>query len=232
MLAIALLLGGSGSRFGSKLPKQFFRKREEELPLFALTAEKLLTLEPDVMSFTVKEEFLGDPHFTKSFALLQKKYPDVHMVFGAGGSNRHMSFRRAMWQLASEVEGLSTVLVHDANRPFLSDGFLVRIKEAVALTSEEKPAFIPVIPMADSVARIADGRLVAYEKREQLARIQTPQVLHFPTVWNEMQKHLENLEAEWTDEGSFMLANSHNVFYFDGDPGNVKITYAEEAKDL
>ena len=122
------------------------------------------------------------------------------------------------------------VLVHDANRPFLKEAFLNRISDELVKISSENPCSIPVIPAVDSLIEKRQDKNLSYLKREDIFRIQTPQLLYLPSVLEAFERKKKSFADKdgWPDEGSFMLEMGFPVSTFQGDPENEKITYQED----
>ena len=92
----------------------------------------------------------------------------------AGGVRRQDSVRAGFAALEDAVpdpDGDRVVLVHDGARPVVPADLIDRVVAAVV----EHGAAIPILPIADTVKRVADGRIVATEDRAALALAQTPQ---------------------------------------------------------
>ena len=68
-------------------------------------------------------------------------------------------------------DGTRVVLVHDGARPVVS----VELIEGVATAAAVHGAAIPVVPIGETVKRIAAGRVEATVDRSALATAQTPQ---------------------------------------------------------
>jgi 2-C-methyl-D-erythritol 4-phosphate cytidylyltransferase len=87
----------------------------------------------------------------------------------AGGERRQDSVRAGLVALPAAFDGV--VLVHDAARPLVS----VALVEAVVQAAREHGAAIPVVPLADTIKQVGDGRVAATVDRDRLAAAQTPQ---------------------------------------------------------
>jgi 2-C-methyl-D-erythritol 4-phosphate cytidylyltransferase / 2-C-methyl-D-erythritol 2,4-cyclodiphosphate synthase len=234
MTALLLLLGGTGSRFGGSVPKQFIDVTDgnETLPLFEITARRLLfKLEIDLLVLVVPEVSGSDAALRAAVERLTAKYAKCDFRVTSGGATRHKSFLSGLSQvrLAKRVEKL---LVHDANRPYLSDKYLDRISGGLADLSARNQAFIPVIPVVDSVVRTGAGTVLGYEDRSTLARVQTPQLIHWPSLSDALSdpKSKDILTGDFTDEGSLCKALQLEVRTLEGDVENVKITFPSDLK--
>lgn len=230
MNALLLLLGGSGERFGADKPKQFIEAEYEgELrPLFEITARKLLRALPiDLAIFVAPKGKSAD--IKQGIARLKKDFPDRKWQHTAGGATRHASFLNGL-AAAEKFSGLERLVVHDANRPYLSADFLARVSSHMGYLSPDLPAFIPVLAVVDSIVRLDGKNIIGYENRQELYRVQTPQLLHYPSfvaAQHNAYRHRQ-MALDFTDEGSVCLSLGMRVGSFAGDEANSKITYPHD----
>ena len=86
----------------------------------------------------------------------------------AGGPTRQVSVANGVRRLA-ELDpdgGDRTVLVHDGARPLASPALV----DAVAAAVEAHGAALPVLPVAETLKRVEDGRVIETVDRATLAR--------------------------------------------------------------
>lgn len=96
----------------------------------------------------------------------------VGCVVVAGGPTRAQSVRRALAALPAGGDA-DVVLVHDAARPFVPASV---VEAVVAAVRSGHDAVVPVLPLPDTVKRVApDGRVLETVTREHLYGAQTPQ---------------------------------------------------------
>lgn len=223
--ALLLLLGGSGSRFASKTPKQFIHYNDKQfgrIKVFEASVKRLLSRKNlfQHVVFAVNSAFINDKLFLDSYQNLQNEFLFIQFEATVGGDTRFESFRKAFNR--AMLKNIDNIAVHDANRPFLSAQFLNQIEAAMQRLSSEEPCYIPVIPQTDSTCQVQNNKVTAYLHREKLARVQTPQLMHLKSA----QQALTNMQdGDFTDEGSFMLKNGFKVKTYEGDETNMKITF-------
>lgn len=85
-----------------------------------------------------------------------------------GGETRQDSVRIALESLTD----VDVVLVHDAARPLAPSQLVDDVVQAVAQGAD---AVVPALPVADTVKRVENGRVVETLRREGLYAVQTPQ---------------------------------------------------------
>ena len=235
---LILLLSGSGSRFTSSIPKQYLPINKDGDTVFFTTANLFLQYDVvDFILFVPSLTYLSNSLFLDSYNRLKETYKHIYFCKTNGGETRHDSLIKAFYYLKhiffntkstyTQIDWEnSTLLIHDANRPFLTNSFIERIKHTIAEVSSENPCFIPTIPTPDSLL-FANATNSYYLKRDEVFRVQTPQILHIQSFEEALQKRerSKNLILQWTDEGSFMYDMGYKVTPFKGDTANIKITY-------
>ena len=151
---------------------------------------------------------------------------DVDVV--AGGPTRQVSVANGVRRLA-ELDpdgGDRTVLVHDGARPLASPTLV----EAVAAAVEAHGAALPVLPVADTLKRVKDGRVVETVDRATLAAAQTPQGARRSLLLRAWETFPPDGEREFTDEAALLEACRIPVHAIPGDPANLKVTLPDDLR--
>jgi len=142
-----------------------------------------------------------------------------HLPVVAGGETRQGSVRRGLTAL--EVEAPDLVLVHDAARPWIPSGTI----KALIAALEGADGAIPAVAVADTLKRVADGRIDGTVPREGLYRAQTPQAFHFGAL---LEAHRSVGSDVATDDAALLEAMGKRVAIVPGSEDNIKLTYAED----
>ncbi len=141
-----------------------------------------------------------------------------------GGARRQESVAAGVAALDRLDAGAETadriVLVHDAARPFVAPALV----DAVAVAAELHGAAIPVLPVADTVKRIREGRIVETVDRSDLGLAQTPQGFRRRLLATAYRQHPPDGAWTWTDEAALLEAARIPVHAVPGDPRNRKVT--------
>jgi 2-C-methyl-D-erythritol 4-phosphate cytidylyltransferase len=115
------------------------------------------------------------------------------MLISVGGRTRAESVANGLEDLPAEC---TTVLVHDAARPLVSEAMIRR----VIATAKQGQAVIAALPVVDTLKRVnADGCIDETVSRENLWRAQTPQ--GFPRTLIE-RAHREAKAGGWHGEAT------------------------------
>ncbi|HEU0130587.1 MAG TPA: 2-C-methyl-D-erythritol 4-phosphate cytidylyltransferase [Mycobacteriales bacterium] len=134
-----------------------------------------------------------------------------------GGATRQESVRLALEALAPDVD---VVLVHDAARPLAPSQLADDVAQAVARGAE---AVIPALPVADTVKRVEDGRVVETLRRDGLYAVQTPQGFTRELLTKAHEAALIDGFAG-TDDASLVERLGRTVAVIPGHPEASKVT--------
>jgi len=139
----------------------------------------------------------------------------------SGGMLRQDSVRRGLEALPAQC---SVVVVHDAARPFVSAGLIVRLLEAV---KGRTVGAVPGLPVTDTIKQVQGGVVQTTIPRETLQTVQTPQVFSRKIL---EQAHQRCRVEGWTvtDDASLLERMGQIVRIVPGDAANIKITTPED----
>jgi 2-C-methyl-D-erythritol 4-phosphate cytidylyltransferase/2-C-methyl-D-erythritol 2,4-cyclodiphosphate synthase len=144
----------------------------------------------------------------------------------AGGEHRGASVAagfqalEALWEAAGGVATDPVVLIHDGARPLAS----ARLVDAVIAATAEHGAAIPVVPVADTLKRLVDGRVGETVDRSDLVASQTPQGVRASLLRKALAAFPAAGERRFTDEAALLEACTIPVHPLPGDPVNLKVT--------
>jgi 2-C-methyl-D-erythritol 4-phosphate cytidylyltransferase/2-C-methyl-D-erythritol 2,4-cyclodiphosphate synthase len=133
-----------------------------------------------------------------------------------GGTRRSDSVRAGV--VATDA---SVVLVHDGARPLASSA----LADAVARAAAQHGAAVPVLPVADSLKRMASGDVVESVDREGLVRTQTPQGARRDLL---LAAFAAAGDRSYTDEAALLEANGVRVATVPGEQTNIKVTEPDD----
>jgi len=126
--------------------------------------------------------------------------------------------RRRQDSVAAGIRALPAcgiVLVHDVARPCVSPELIRRVIRG----TRRWGACVPAVPVADTVKRRENGRVVATLDRASLVAAQTPQGFR-RSLCDEMYRRTETA----TDDALLAELCGHRVGVVRGDEDNIKIT--------
>ena len=201
-----IVAGGTGTRMGGDVPKQFLLLREKPILYYSLKTfletyddlELILVLPVD---YTDMGQEIIDAWFDKD-----------RIRITAGGNTRFQSVKNGL----SLIEQESIIFVHDAVRCLVSKELIERCY-AIAL---ETGSAIPVIPCRDSVRIVREDGTDALD-RNRILLVQTPQTFHSKILQPAFQIDYKD---KFTDEATVVEAFGLKVSIVEGEENNIKIT--------
>ena len=211
--AIVVVAAGSGTRLGADRPKAFVGIDEHTVlrhalrGVFAAPYAQVVVVAPAAHvgdALTEIGETAGDRR-------------DVASVV-VGGRSRQQSVAAGLSAVWPDVE---FVLVHDAARALTPPEVFSRV---IAALEDGRDAVLPVLPVVDTLKRVAADAVVEAVDRASLAAAQTPQGFRRDIL----QAAYAAASADHTDDAALMQAAGHAVWTVAGDERSFKITTAAD----
>lgn len=204
---VIIVAGGSGTRMGADIPKQFIEISGK--PVLMHTLESFTGHSQDIKIIVVLPGF-----YINYWQELCKKFSfGIQHELVNGGAVRGESVRNGLKSI-NEQEAL--VAVHDGVRPF-PDGQTI---EKSFILASEYGAAIPVLEITDSVRIVDNGNSRPFD-RNTIRSIQTPQCFRLSILREAYQ--FTNL-PEFTDDAGLVDSLGYDIHLFEGNPENIKIT--------
>ncbi|MDR2355695.1 MAG: 2-C-methyl-D-erythritol 4-phosphate cytidylyltransferase [Clostridiales Family XIII bacterium] len=213
-VAVIIAAGGAGLRMGAELPKQFMRIGG--LPVLTRTAEAFENNASVDDIYVVAEPARA----ADCRAILCASIAKLRGVC-AGGATRQASVFAGLSALPAAVD---LVLVHDAVRPFVSQGCIDRVLRCAA----ERGAAAAAVPAKDTIKTVRDGVFTETLDRSALYMMQTPQAFLRPLL---CAAHAAAAKAGFTgtDDAVLLERIGEKVYLTEGDYDNIKLTTPEDA---
>lgn len=207
-----IVAGGTGTRMGRDLPKQFLTVNGKALILYTL--EAFIKAFSDIRLILV----LHKDYIEYAKQLIDESAIKHSIEYVEGGDTRFQSVKNGL----SLVVDDSIVFVHDAVRCLVSPELIVRCAEQAV----QNGSAIPVIPVRDSIRQLnkSTGNSVAVP-RDDLYIVQTPQTFRSDVIlpaFNVTYHH------SFTDEATVVEANGTKIQMIEGEEKNIKITFPED----
>jgi 2-C-methyl-D-erythritol 4-phosphate cytidylyltransferase len=206
-LHVIIVAGGSGTRLGSPVPKQFLELAGK--PVLMHTIERFRDYDPVIKIITV----IPGNHLASWKDLVEKYSFTIPHLIVKGGMSRFHSVKNGL----EHVEGPGIVAIHDGVRPLVSIGTIRRCFD----TARELGNAVPVIPSPDSLRMIdADGKSVVID-RQQVMQVQTPQVFETGII---RSAYRQEYAAGFTDDATVIERKGTRINLVEGNRENIKIT--------
>ena len=213
--AVILPAAGKSSRFRDKNYKKPFAPLDNRA-VWLHSAEKFLNRD-DVKQFIVVISPDDQEYFKFKFAA-NVSIMGIEVVLG--GAERADSVEKALARVKPDID---CVCIHDAARPCLAEEWIDKIFEA----GERTGAAIYAVPVASTLKRVADHKVVETVSRENLWAAQTPQVFHRQILLDAFAKR-DGFVA--TDEAQLVERIGETVHILHGSPLNMKIATQDDLR--
>lgn len=213
-VAVVVVAAGRGTRAGGDRPKQF--RPIGGHPMLRRTLGMLA--DHPMVGFVQPVIHPEDGRLFRDAASNIETLPPAF-----GGATRQDSVRAGL-QALKECKP-EIVLVHDAARPFATPALVSRAIE----TARASGAAVPALPVSDTVKRVdTQGHVAETIDRSTLRLIQTPQAFAYAPLLEAHLRAAAQGRHDFTDDAALAEWAGMTVNVFEGEPGNVKITNAED----
>ncbi len=216
MKNIAIILaGGSGSRFGADMPKQFLKvagKMIIEHTIDAFERHPLI----DEIAIVSRADYMDE----MKEMVKKDGYKKVSHVL-QGGKERYHSSLAAIEAFTNDADNL---LIHDGVRPLVSERIITDCVNALA----NYEAVDVAVPTTDTIIELnEDGSIARIPQRRLLRNAQTPQCFRRRVIAEAFRLALQDPDFFPTDDCSIVLKYMPEVAIkvVDGEPTNIKVTY-------
>ena len=209
-----VLAGGKGKRMGTDISKQFIEINEKPIIYYTLKAfedckeidETILVLPKDEIEYFKNE--------------IQSKFNFKISKIVAGGKERQDSVYNAL----KNLRDCDIVLIHDGARAFVSERI---IKDGIKYAKEFGAAAPGVMPKDTIKVKDSNSFSVETPERSSLVAVQTPQCFNYDLI----KRGHDKIKSEGilvTDDTMIIDILGKDVYLFDGDYKNIKITTPED----
>lgn len=226
MNVAVILAGGTGTRVGASMPKQFLdidgkSVIERSIDAFDQAAgvdEVAIVVHPDWKSHM--EGLINRNSWQKVKRILE------------GGAERYMSSLNAIAAYLDYPDDTNLIL-HDAARPFVSQAVIARVIEALKW-HEAVGVGIPSTDTVWEVRQDFDPQLskfiVRIPERSTMWRAQTPQAFRLPLIRDAYQCALQDPQFRATDDCGVVrrYLPSVKIHIVEGEEQNRKITFKQD----
>ena len=202
--------GGSGTRMGGDVPKQFMDLCG--VPVLQRSIERLLEAEPSAHVIVA----LPAQHVFTWREMCVEHAVSFAQTVVKGGMTRFHSVQSA---LAKVPDGV-LVAVHDGVRPLVSPAMIRGMLDAMGGKTR---ALIPALPVTDTLRCLEPGAVLP--PRSSLVAVQTPQIFLSEDL---KRAYSQPYDTSFTDDASVVERLGIPIEIFPGDKNNIKITTPED----
>ncbi len=203
-----IVAGGSGTRMGTDLPKQFM--------LLANKPVMMHTLEKFYQSNCELVVVLNVDYHDQWKSLCNEHSFNLPHTLIKGGRNRFESVKNGLKSISENA----LVAIHDAVRPLID---ISTINEAFDCADKNGNAIV-VVPSKDSLRKVENDSSYSVPRSDYFI-VQTPQIFDKNTLDKAYKEEFRN---EFTDDASVVEKLGIKINLVEGKQSNIKITYRED----
>lgn len=221
MIAAIIIAGGSGSRMGQDIPKQFINVYDKPVLVYTLEGFQKHP-QIDVIELVCIDGWHDIARaYAKQFNIDKLKW------IVSGGSTGQESIRNGVYNLEGKISDDDIVIIHDGIRPLVDETVLSNV---ITKCSQYGSA-VSSMPYNEQIF-VADDEIstVKYIPRESIRRVSTPQAYKFGLL---NSKYHEAFEKKIGIYGSaytntMMVELGERLYFAEGSDKNIKLTTKDD----
>lgn len=207
-----IVAGGSGTRMGAPMPKQYLPIGG--VPVLMHTLRKFARAVSNIKLILV----IPANDFELWTELCEQHQFQIPHQVVAGGKSRFQSVKNGL-NMIPDHEGL--VAIHDGVRPFVEAEVIQSSYEVAAKSGSA----IAVVALKDSIRKLQDDGKSVFQERQYFRLVQTPQTFQVSKI----KKAFEVTELHtFTDDATVYEHQGWQVELIAGNLENIKITTPED----
>jgi len=216
-----IIAGGSGSRMGQDIPKQFINVYDK--PVLIYTLEGFQT-HPQIDAIEVV--CIEGWHdvvwaYAKQFNITKLKW------IVAGGKSGQESIRNGVYNLSNKCSEDDTIVIHDGIRPLVDKTVLTD----VIIKCKQYGNAVTSLPYNEQIFVVDDEiSTVKYIPREMLRRVSTPQAYKFGKLnWAYHEAFARKIGIYGSSYTNTMMVElGERLFFAAGSDRNIKLTTKDD----
>ena len=216
-----IVAAGTGTRFGSDMPKQFLPLGTSTVLMTTVDAfRRALPRAKIILMLSADGHAIWDG--------LCRRYAYESPATATGGSSRSETVVRAL--VACRAAGASDdsiILIHDGARPLVSPRLIRSLARCVA---EGNDAAVPGYTPTDSMEEMSDGYGVP-RRRDNYCCVQTPQTFRAGVIFRAYDEALKHSDSRLDSSDDATVAAQYGacrIVVVDGERTNIKITHPDD----
>ena len=222
MNTIAIIIaGGSGSRMGQDIPKQFINVYDKPILIYTLES---FQKHPEIDSIEVV--CLDGWHdilkaYAKQFNIDKLKW------VVSGGSSGQESIRNGVYNLENKCKDNDIIVIHDGIRPLVDESVL----SDVIIKARQYGNAVTSLPYNEQIFKTSDGKTsTEFIPRETLRRVSTPQAYRFDLLLSSYRRAFkEEIGIYGSSYTNTMMVELGETLHFAaGSDKNIKLTTKDD----
>jgi len=222
MKNIAIILaGGSGSRFGLNIPKQFAKVAGKTIIEHTLDTFQRSNL-IDEVCIVIKSDWRDKIEEM----VIKGGYSKVKKVLNGGDERKDSSLCAINAYKLEKNSSSYNMIFHDAVRPFVTEGIIQKCIDGLSHYS----AIDVAIPATDTIIVVENSIIKDIPNRANMMQGQTPQCFKLKTIDKAYEIALQDPNLKATDDCGIVRKYLPNeqIYVVEGSTENIKITYEQD----
>ncbi len=215
---IALIIaGGTGSRMGQDIPKQFINVYDKPVIIYTLENFQKHPMIDEIYVVCIDGWHDILRAYSKQFNI--SKLKDIF----SGGKSAQESIKNGIFNLKEKAKDEDVIIIHDGVRPLVDDSVL----SDVIIKCKEYGNAVTSLPYNEQIFKIYDEKSTKeYIPRETLRRVSTPQAYKYSKLlWGYEKAFSENIGIGPNSYTNTMMVDLGETLYFaSGSDKNIKLT--------
>ena len=207
-----IVAGGSGTRMGSSVPKQFLLLAGRPILMHTIEAFYHSKTNPHIIT-VLPDEY----HAYWEELCVEHEFNIPHLLVN-GGQTRFNSVKNGLDVIEQNENAL--VAVHDAVRPLTKTGIIDLSYTNAAINGNA----VTAVKSRDTVRQFRDG-VSSHLLRDEIYLVQTPQTFRLQQLTKAYQ---QTFDDKFTDDASVVEAAGFSINLIEGSYTNIKITFPED----
>ena len=216
---IALILaGGTGTRLGAELPKQYINVNNQPIIYYAL--HTLEQMEEIHSIWIVAEDRWRD--------LIKRQVGEKLKGFSQPGETRQLSIWSGLQDISDFAARDDVVVIHDAARPLVTASLVRECLQAC----ENHDGALPVLSMKDTVYLGENGKITSLLDRGCVFAGQAPEAFKFEKYYQATKRLLPKEIYKINGSTEPAVLAGMDIALVEGDEMNQKITTKEDLEQF
>lgn len=212
MVTAIILAGGTGTRLGADIPKQYIEINGKPIISYCLD---VFLQHDDIDNIQIVADKLWHEYILQYISTAKFK------GFSVPGENRQLSIYNGLYDVKKYSSDDAIVIIHDAARPNVSSEM---ISECI-FAAQKHDGAIPVLPMKDTVYLSENGSTISsLIPREKLYAGQAPEAFKFGKYISANERLLPDKIKKINGSTEPAILFNMDIAMIKGDENNFKIT--------
>lgn len=216
-----IIAGGSGSRMGQDIPKQFINVYDKPVLIYTLEG---FQRHPEIDAIEVVcidgwHDILWA--YAKQFGITKLKWVI------SGGNTGQESIRNGVYHLKEICHDDDIVVIHDGIRPLVDESVLSDVLRVCKL----KGNAVTSLPYNEQIfVKKDDFSTIQYIPRETLRRVSTPQAYNYKMLYKNYKKAFEEQIGIYGSSytNTMMVDLGETLYFASGSDKNIKLTTKDD----